>query len=423
MELMEKQGYKQTDLGYIPIDWEVISLGDSLLFKNGLNKASEFFGYGTPIINYMDVFNNYGIQNKDIVGKVFLNSQEKNNFSARKGDVFFTRTSETQEAIGTSAVLLEDIKDCVFSGFVLRGRPFNTKVFPEYFQYCLIPNYVRTQIIATSSYTTRALTNGRFLSKVKIIIPKNLQEQKAIATALSDVDELITNLDKLILKKKAIKQGAMQQLLKPPHKGGKRLVGFSGNWEESELGNYANLQGGYAFLSSKFLNNGIPIIRISNIQTNNIDFSEAVYTNDSTLPNQFKVKLGDVLIAMSGATTGKIGVYKSSELAFINQRVGKFCPIVDRANLGYIRHLTQSKKFEIELTKQIAQGAQPNISGNQIESFSLWFPKDIKEQKAIAEILSNMDLEIEQLESKKAKYQSIKQGMMQELLTGKTRLI
>lgn len=240
---------------------------------------------------------------------------------------------------------------------------------------------------------------------------------------MSDVDALISSLERLIAKKKAIKQGAMQALLTPPHKGGKRLAGFSGEWEEKALGEYATLQGGYAFSSSKFKSDGIPIIRISNIKTNKIDLEEAVYSDEQNIPNQFKVTLEDVLIAMSGATTGKIGVYKSKERAYINQRVGKFCTIFNKVDIRFIKHLTQTKRFQDELTKQIAQGAQPNISGKQIESFELWFPKNIEEQKAIAQILSDMDIEIEALEAKKEKYKGVKQGMMQELLTGKMRLV
>src|ERR1700723_2785276 len=98
MELiMEK--YKATEVGKIPRDWSIISLGEVFDFKNGLNKEKKYFGYGTPIINYMDVYRNRGLYAKDIKGKVFLSRQEINNYEVRKGDVFFTRTSETVEEI------------------------------------------------------------------------------------------------------------------------------------------------------------------------------------------------------------------------------------------------------------------------------------------------------------------------------------
>lgn len=106
-------------------EWPVFNIGDILDFKNGLNKGKEFFGCGTPIVNYTDVYHNSGLKQKDIQGKVTLSKEEVRRFEVRKNDVFFTRTSETPDEVGLSAVLLEDIPDCVFSGFVLRGRPKN----------------------------------------------------------------------------------------------------------------------------------------------------------------------------------------------------------------------------------------------------------------------------------------------------------
>ncbi|MBN1295595.1 hypothetical protein JXA80_02365, partial [bacterium] len=88
-------GYKQTDIGPIPEDWDLHTIGDYFEFKNGLNKAKEFFGYGTPIVNYMDVYKHSGLYKKDIFGKVTLSKEEIRNYQVKKGDVFFTRTSET----------------------------------------------------------------------------------------------------------------------------------------------------------------------------------------------------------------------------------------------------------------------------------------------------------------------------------------
>ena len=117
------KGYKQSEVGVIPQDWDVMPLGDILEFKNGLNKGKEYFGYVDPIINYIDVYHNNGIKFSDVKGKVFLSTDEIRRFQVRAGDVFFTRTSETPEEVGFAAVLLEDIPNCSFSGFVLRGRP------------------------------------------------------------------------------------------------------------------------------------------------------------------------------------------------------------------------------------------------------------------------------------------------------------
>ena len=403
MELMTKQGYKQTEVGLIPEDWEILSIGDSLIFKNGLNKASEFFGYGTPIVNYMDVFNNYGIRRKDIDGKVFLSREEKKNFSAQKGDVFFTRTSETQEEIGTSAVLLESIKDCVFSGFILRGRPKNDIVAPEYYQYCLIPQYVRTQIISTSSYTTRALTNGRFLSKVKLVIPSTLTEQKAIATALSDVDALIASLEQTITKKKAIKQGAMQQLLTPPHKGGKRLPGFSGEWVEKNLGEFCKITTGKLD---------------ANAMVSDGDYRFYTCARKFYYIDRFAFDTEALLVSGNGANVGYIHYYQGKFNAY--QRTY----VLDdfSSNIHFMKCLLD-KYLSLRIESEKNDGNTPYIKMDTLTEMYLNLPSDKNEQKAIAQILSDMDAELDKLETKKAKYQAIKQGMMQELLTGKTRLI
>src|SRR5690606_30561843 len=302
---------KQTEIGLIPEDWEVVKIGESFSFKNGLNKEKEFFGYGFPIVNYMDVYKNTYIDSSKIRGKVFINKQELKNFNVNIGDVLFTRTSETPEEIGYSAVINEELKDTVFSGFVLRGRPFNNKFSVEYCRYVFSNSLVREQIISNASFTTRALTNGRVLSEVKIPLPP-LAEQEAIANALSDADTWIEKLEQLIAKKRLIKQGAMQTLLTPKE-----------DWEVKKLGEVLKLKGGYAFKSTNFIDYGIPVIRISDINGTSVELESSVYVDEHNIPKDFHAEFGDILIAMSGATTGKIGRYSYSYNSYINQRVGK----------------------------------------------------------------------------------------------------
>jgi type I restriction enzyme S subunit len=102
-----KNGYKQTEVGVIPNDWDALVLGEIFTFKNGLNKAKQFFGYGTPIVNYMDVYGRRGIFIRELHGRVSLSKQELKNFEVRKGDVFFTRTSETADEVGMTSVMLD----------------------------------------------------------------------------------------------------------------------------------------------------------------------------------------------------------------------------------------------------------------------------------------------------------------------------
>ena len=194
-------------------EWVDIKVGDFLEFKNGLNKGKDFFGTGTPIVNYMDVYKNRGLVKKDIKGKVNLSLGEIKRFEVRKNDVFFTRTSETPEEVGISSVLLEDISNCVFSGFILRGRPMNKLISPEYCKFCFSTNDVRHDIIKNCTYTTRALTNGNQLSKIVLHVPFDIKEQEAIAEVLTSLDDEIESLKIEKEKMLQIKEGAMDDLL------------------------------------------------------------------------------------------------------------------------------------------------------------------------------------------------------------------
>jgi len=208
-----KPGYKQTEVGMIPEDWALAPIGEHFEFKNGLNKAKQFFGTGKPIVNYMDVYAKSGLEATDIHGKVSLSSEERQRFAVKKGDVFFTRTSETLDEVGLTSVLLDDIDDAVFSGFILRARPTTDLFSLNFKKYCFRTKTVRNQITSSGTYTTRALTNGRYLSRVKVPLPPTKAEQETIATILSDMETEITALETKLSKARQIKQGMMQELL------------------------------------------------------------------------------------------------------------------------------------------------------------------------------------------------------------------
>lgn len=153
------------------VNWIEKPIGELFEFKNGLNKGKEYFGRGTPIINYMDVYKKDGIYGHELYGRVVLTSQEIQRFDIRKGDVFFTRTSETPEEVGIACVLLDDVDDGVFSGFILRGRPTTDELDIEYCKYCFQSSQIRREVVSGCTYTTRALTNGALLSKIKMGVP------------------------------------------------------------------------------------------------------------------------------------------------------------------------------------------------------------------------------------------------------------
>lgn len=193
-------------------EWDLVRLGDLFSFKNGLNKAKKFFGHGTPIVNYMDVFGSPMIRASRLEGRVSLSRIELRNFDVQKGDVFFTRTSETTEEIGIASVMVDEPTDTVFSGFLLRARPLNKRLHDAFKAHSLGSASVRKQIISKASYTTRALTNGRILSEILLPLP-SLPEQAAIAEVLSEMDAELAALEQRREKTRSLKQGMMQELL------------------------------------------------------------------------------------------------------------------------------------------------------------------------------------------------------------------
>ena len=203
---------KDTELGKIPKNWEIFSTSSLYEFKNGLNKEKKAFGRGHRIVNYMDVFSRPEISEEDLNGRVQLSKNEIERFSVSSGDLFFTRTSETPLEIGLSSVLTKVSEDVCFSGFILRAKPVNKKIFTKLSGRLYRCDYIRKQIVRTCSYTTRALTNGTSLGKVLVALP-SIEEQKEIYTVLKSIEKNIE--DKQIEKNKYIffKKSIMQDLL------------------------------------------------------------------------------------------------------------------------------------------------------------------------------------------------------------------
>ena len=173
---------------------EMVKIGDLFEFKNGINKDKSSFGKGTPIINYINVYKKNKIYFEDLKGLVEASNDELVRYGVKRGDVFFTRTSETIEEIGYTSVLLEDIENCVFSGFLLRARPITDLLLPEYCAYCFSTSNIRNAIIKKSTYTTRALTNGTSLSQIEIPLPP-LEVQKRIVEVLDNFEKICNDLN------------------------------------------------------------------------------------------------------------------------------------------------------------------------------------------------------------------------------------
>ena len=396
-----KKGYKMTDVGVIPEDWEVKSIGEMYSFKNGLNKDKDSFGFGTPIINYMDVYKNNGLTSKCIKGKVSLSDYEISYFLVKKGDVFFTRTSETPEEVGIASVLLDELPKGVFSGFLLRARPNGNDIEPLLCKYIFTTESFRSSVIQNSTYTTRALTNGAILSSLYVAFPKSIVEQQAIADALTKVDKLITSLTKVIEKKKLIKKGAMQKLLS----GEMRLDGFEGEWIKIKLGDISSIKTGSRNVEEHSANGKYPFF---------------VRSKEVMKINTFSYDEEAILVPGEGGI-GEIFHYVNGKFD-VHQRVYKISDFNDKVNALFI-YWYMIIFFGEYAKENTVKATVDSLRLPTFTDFICCLPPTKAEQTAIAKVLTTMDDEIEALEKERDKYKCIKQGMMQQLLTGKIRLI
>lgn len=398
-------------MGEIPAEWDAPVLGELFTFKNGLNKAKEFFGFGTPIVNYMDVFEYSELRVDSLQGRVSLSKQELKSYDVMKGDVFFTRTSETVEEIGVAAVMLDEPRDTVFSGFVLRARPKNDSLCNQFKRYCFSSQEVRRQIVSKSTYTTRALTNGRSLSAVSLARPSK-PEQELIAAALSDVDALISGLDQLIAKKRDIKQGALQQLLT----GKTRLSGFRGEWEEANFGDIAKIR------NEKINTYGSELATFC-VELEQVGQGTGQITGHTDASSRQSSKYcfcqGDVLFGRLRSYLRKF--WLSDRGGVCSTEIWPLTPSGKEVTPEYLFQIVQTESF-IDVASNAYGTHMPRADWNVIKNHPVSLP-NINEQSAIAGALSGMDTEMAALERRRDKTRALKQGMMQQLLTGRIRLI
>jgi type I restriction enzyme S subunit len=283
---------------------------------------------------------------------------------------------------------------------------------------------IQTKIILDaanqSTGTKMPRADWNFISNILVFLPP-LTEQTAIANALSDIDALIESLEKLITKKCNIKQGAMQQLLT----GKKRLPGFKSEWKTTKLSDLGFFRSGNGFplKFQGFFDGKYPFFKVSdmNIKENKIYLVKANNLIDEDIKNTIYAYVfprNTIVFAKIGAAIfleRKKMLFKNS---CIDNNMMGFVYNENIVNSYYIYLVFHS----IKLSKLISVTALPSLNAKDIGKIEFYIPP-LPEQTAIAEVLSDMDSEIEALEKKLDKYKKVKQGMMQELLTGKKRLI
>jgi type I restriction enzyme S subunit len=410
-----KSGYKKTKLGLIPEDWQLKKLGKLFSFRNGVNASKEDYGQGIKFVNVMDVLENTFITQEKILGSVRLTHKQIKKNLVKKGDVLFNRTSETQNEIGLTA-LYNDDAEAVFGGFVIRGRPKNNAILPEFNGYSFHSELVRKQIISKGQGAVRVNIGQSDLEQVKLPLPP-LTEQKKIAEILTTWDKAIETLEQLIAKKEKLKKGLMQQLLTSK----KRFPGFDGDWQERKLGDLINTFSGGTPSRSKleYYGGSIPWIKSGELNTRRIYATEENISAEGLENSSAKlVSKNTLLLAIYGATAGVISV-NMMEKASINQAVLALIPKNDKVDQGFLELWFSFNKDRIVHT--FTQGGQPNLSAKIVKGLKIECPT-IEEQRKISKLLFSISDEIESIKQSMQVIKIQKKGLMQQLLTGKKRV-
>ncbi|OMB86612.1 hypothetical protein A5741_17215 [Mycolicibacterium conceptionense] len=312
--------------------------------------------------------------------------------------------------------VITGVPTCIHDGFVALE---NLKVDQRFLLYLLKAS--ESKLRESGQSGSQMNVNTDIVKGLHVCIPVDLREQHRIASALWDIDELIATLEHLIAKKQAIKQGTMQQLLS----GHTRLPGFKGEWSGSTVGEVSEFLTGYPFESGSFAAAGIRLIRGSNVKRGEIDWSPEIamyWAQCDPALRAVALRAGDIVVAMDGALVGRsfARITDVQLPAYLVQRVARLRGKAIDQDLLY--QWIGSQAFTKHVDDVKTHTAIPHISPRDIRDFKISIPVDVDEQRAIADVLVDADQQIELLKSRLVKARAIKTGMMQQLLTGRTRL-
>jgi type I restriction enzyme S subunit len=415
MELMP--GYKQTEVGVIPEDWTVTTLGAVYSLTNGFNSDKSAYGSGTRFINVLEPINLSHITAEKIPGRVRVTESQASAYAVRAGDIVLNRTSETDKDLGKIAVYT-GIEQVVFGGFVIRGRQKTDTFDPAYSGYALRGEMVRPQIVSLGQGAVRANISQQSLQRVFVVVPPR-PEQLAIARALLEIDQYLSTLDQLIAKKCDIRKAAMQELLT----GKRRLPGFEGEWEVKSLGDIADVRSGGTPSTSRsdFWDGGVPWCTPTDITAlegrKYIRATARTISTAGLAASSAELIPALSLIMTSRATIGECAINQHTVTS--NQGFKNLVPS-DSVDIEYLYYFMCTQKAG--LTALCSGSTFLEIGKKQVSNYRVLIPIDRNEQVAIAAILSEMDDELAALETRRDKTLALKQAMMQELLTGRIRL-
>ena len=402
-----KQGYKQTDIGVIPEDWEIVKFRQlGIPSKSRINPKIETDNFKCIELEHINqetgLLNGYA-NSKDLLSQKAI---------FEKGDILFGKLRPYLKKYWFA----EFDGVCTTEIWVLKPT---RKVSNKYLFYLVQSDrIIESANLSTGTKMPRA--EWKVVGETELAVSNNLIEQTAIATALSDTDALIAALDKKIAKKQQIKQGAMQQLLT----GKKRLSGFSGEWVEKKLGECTDInRGGSPRPIEKYLTSavdGINWIKIGDVGLNAkyIESTEEKIIPEGVTRSRY-VKKGDFLLSNS-MSFGRPYILKVDGCIHDGWLVIQ--NYQDTFDTNYLYYILGFETILAQYKSVAAGSSVLNLNKQIVSNVVVTFPLK-SEQTAIAQILTDMDNEIAQLEKERDKYKELKAGMMQVLLTGKIRLI
>jgi type I restriction enzyme S subunit len=403
-----RAGYKRTDAGIIPEDWKVNTLGeigDVRMCKRVLKQQTRSNGD----VPFYKIGTFGGVADAYINHSLFEEFKRKYSYP-KKGDVLISAAG----TIGRS-VIFDGSPSYFQDSNIVWIENDESKATNEYLWH----RYQVTKWAVSHGGTVARLYNDSLRTKIYVPVP-TLSEQRAISQALSDVDALIAVLDRLIAKKRDIKQATMQQLLT----GKTRLPGYSSSWDVASLDMLATRTAGVwgSNLHSERNCRRAQIIRAGDISQDGRLTGTATRYISSDEFDRAACGLDDLVITTSGNGLGKLWCCDGRENLVASNFVRVMHPIPKLAIGRFLGFALRTIEGIRQLREHTATSAYPNLRPTYFST--KWIPlPPPEEQMAIAAILSDMDAELIALEARRDKTRNLKQGMMQELLTGKTRLI
>lgn len=407
---MVKQGYKQTEIGVIPEDWEVKVLREvSSKITDGTHDTPKPVENGIPYLTAIHVKENF----IDYENCYYLPESVHKTIYTRcnpeKGDLLMVNIGA---GVGNSGLNIVDYEFSLKNVALI--KPNKTLLGGQFLNQWQIFNrdWILKNIITGGAQPFLSLNQ---IGNLPIPLPP-LREQEAIAEALSDADAWIASLEQIIAKKRLIKQGAMQELLTPKE-----------DWIKYDFNKVVWFQEGPGLRNWQFTKDGIKVINVTNLENGYLNLAKTSrhisWNEFEKMYKHFEIDEGDIVVASSGNSYGKVSVVRKQDLPLVmNTSVIRFKPS-DKIGYQYLLVFLKSFLFKNQIDLLITGGAQPNFGPAHLNKIKIYSPKSLSEQTRIATILSDMDAEIEALEQKLSKARQIKQGMMQELLTGRIRLV